>query len=98
MTQLTPANFQSYDPANAGSIQAGPLALFSVSLSSILPTQLNEGYAEVGTKAAGYDAFSSLSQVEADLLTDVEPVVIGPGGKLYLLDGHHTFTALADSV
>ena len=29
---------------------------------------------------------------------DVEPVVIGPNGQLYLLDGHHTFAALLDSV
>ena len=28
-------------------------------------------------------------------LTDIEPVVIGPGGQLYLTDGHHTFTALS---
>jgi len=96
MSQMT--DFQTYDPANAGTIEAGPLALFSVSVNSILPTQLNEGFVEVGNKAAGYDLFSSLSQVESNLLTDVEPVVIGPGGKLYLLDGHHTFTALEDSI
>jgi autotransporter-associated beta strand protein len=98
MTQLTTANFQAYDPANASTIEAGPLALYSVSVDSILPTQLNEGYAEIDAKAAAYDLFSSLAQVEADLLGDVEPVVIGPGGQLYLLDGHHTFTALIDSV
>jgi autotransporter-associated beta strand protein len=98
MSQLTSANFQAYDPANASTIEAGPLALYSVSVDSILPTQQNEGYAEVDAKAAAYDLFSSLAQVEADLLGDVEPVVIGPGGQLYLLDGHHTFTALIDSV
>jgi autotransporter-associated beta strand protein len=98
MTQLTAANFTTYNPANASSIEAGPLALYSVSVDSILPTQLNEGFAEVDAKAAAYDRFSSLAQVETDLLGDVEPVVIGPGGQLYLLDGHHTFTALEDSV
>ena len=25
-------------------------------------------------------------------------MVIGPGGQLYLTDGHHTFTALEDSI
>src|ERR1700677_4147496 len=98
MSQLTAADFQTYNPANASTIEAGPLALYSVSVGSILPTQMNEGFAEVDAKAAGYDQFSTLSQVESDLLGDVEPVVIGPGGQLYLLDGHHTFTALEDSV
>lgn len=98
MSQLTAADFQSYNAANAGTIEAGPLALYSVSVSSILPTQLNEGFAEVDTKAAAYDRFTTISQVESDLLNDIEPVVIGPGGQLYLLDGHHTFTALTDSV
>jgi len=98
MTQLTAADFQTYNPANAGTIEAGPLALYSVNVDSILPTQLNQGFAEVDAKAAGYDLFSTEAQVESDLLGDVEPVVIGPGGQLYLLDGHHTFTALEDSI
>ena len=98
MADLTAADFQVYDPANASSIEAGPLALFTVSPNSILPTQQNEGFTEVDAKAAGYDQFTTLSEVENDLLGDVEPVVIGPGGQLYLLDGHHTFTALLDSV
>ncbi len=98
MGQLTAADFQTYNPANASTIEAGPLALYSVAVDSIMPTQMNEGFAEVDAKAAAYDRFTSLSQVESDLLGDIEPVVIGPGGQLYLLDGHHTFTALIDSV
>jgi len=98
MSQLTAADFQSYNAADASSIEAGPLALYSVNVNSILPTQLNEGFAEVDAKAAAYDRFTTISQVESDLLGDIEPVVIGPGGQLYLLDGHHTFTALSDSV
>jgi fibronectin-binding autotransporter adhesin len=98
MAELTAADFQPYNPANASSIAAGPLALYSVAPGSILPTQQNEGFTEVDAKAAGYDLDTTLSQVESDLLGDVEPVVIGPGGQLYLLDGHHTFTALLDSV
>ena len=59
---------------------------------------MNEGFTEVGAKAAGFDLITSVSALEADLVDEIEPVVIGPGGQLYLLDGHHTFTALLDSV
>src|SRR5580698_7302816 len=95
---LTTADFQAYNPADASTVEAGPLALYTVAVDSILPTQMNEGFAEVDAKAAGYDLFTNISQVETDLLGDTEPVVIGPNGQLYLLDGHHTFTALIDSV
>ena len=98
MAALTAADFEAYNPSDASSIEAGPQALYSVSVDSILPTQQNEGFTEVDAKAAGFDLYTSLSEVEADLLGDAEPVVIGPGGQLYLLDGHHTFTALLDSV
>jgi hypothetical protein len=97
MGVLTAADFLPYNPSEASSIAAGPLALYTVSVDSILPTQQNEGFAEVDAKAAAFDLFSSLPQVESDLVGDIEPVVIGPGGQLYLLDGHHTFTALLDS-
>ena len=95
---LTAADFQAYNPDDASTVEAGPLALYTVAVDSIMPTQMNEGFAEVDAKAAAYDLFSNLSQVESDLLGDTEPVVIGPGGQLYLLDGHHTFTALINSV
>src|SRR5580700_6151418 len=98
MASLTAADFTPYNTADAGSIEAGPLALFTVPVASIMPTQQNEGFTEVDAKAAGYDQFTTLAEVENDLLGDVEPVVIGPNGQLYLLDGHHTFTALLDSV
>lgn len=59
---------------------------------------MNEGLTEVDKKATGFDIIQpSQQETTASLLTDVEPVVIGPGGKLYLTDGHHTFTALEDS-
>jgi fibronectin-binding autotransporter adhesin len=93
---VDPADFQAYNAANASTIQPGPFALFTVPVDSLLPTQLNEGPAEVGKKTAGFD-LETPAQLQADLLTDIEPVVIGPGGKLYLTDGHHTFTALEDS-
>jgi autotransporter-associated beta strand protein len=100
MSQLTASDFQAYptDVTQDDAITAGPNALYAVSLGSILPTQVNEGSSEVGKKTAGFDLLTDQAELTANLLTDIEPVVIGPDGKLYLLDGHHTFTALAESV
>lgn len=95
--QLTAAAFQAYNPSSAASIQPGPFALYTVGVNTLHPTQLNEGLTEVGKKAAGFDLLAP-SQLQANLLTAIEPVIIGPGGALYLTDGHHTFTALLDSV
>jgi fibronectin-binding autotransporter adhesin len=95
--QLPATAFQTYDPTAASSILPGPFSLFVVPVSSIAPTQMNEGFTEVGKKTAGFDLLAP-SQLQANLLTDIEPVVIGPGGKLYLTDGHHTFTALDNSI
>ena len=91
------AEFQPYNSANASTITPGPLALYTVPVDSLHPTQMDEGLAEVGKKAAGFDLLTP-AQLPANLLTDIEPVVIGPGGQLYLTDGHHTFTALLDSI
>ena len=91
-------NIPTYNPSEASTISAGPLAIYGVAVNSIAPTQMNEGFTEVGAKAAGFDLITSVSALEADLVDEIEPVVIGPGGQLYLLDGHHTFTALLDSV
>jgi hypothetical protein len=77
MAQLTAADFQPYNPST---IVAGPLALYSVLVDSIMQTHMNEDFAEVDTKAAGFNPFVSPSQVEADLLGDVEPIIIGPDG------------------
>jgi len=95
--QLVAADFTTYDASNASSIAAGPFSLYAVSLNSLLPTQMNEGYVEVSKKATGFDLIGSASALQANLLTAIEPVVIGPGGKLYLTDGHHTLTALSES-
>jgi hypothetical protein len=96
--QLQASAFQVYNPANASSIVAGPFALYTVPVDSLAPTQMNEGFTEVDKKATGFNILQpSQQETVASLLGDVEPVVIGPGGKLYLTDGHHTFTALEDS-
>src|ERR1700744_872269 len=51
--QLPASAFQVYNAANAASIVAGPFALYTVNANSLLPTQLNVGFAEVNHKAAG---------------------------------------------
>jgi fibronectin-binding autotransporter adhesin len=94
--QLPASAFQVYNPANASFIQAGPFALYAVPVDQLQPTQMNEGFSEVNTKTNGFNILAP-SQLQGNLLTDIEPVVIGPGGVLYLTDGHHTFTALEKS-
>ncbi len=107
--QLTTSAFTPYSVANASTIVAGPFALYTVNVNQILPTQFNVGFNEVDKKATGFNILttaagpvsltSALSAVDssASLLSSIEPVVIGPGGALYLTDGHHTFRALLDS-
>ena len=96
--QLPASVFQVYNPSTASTIQPGPFSLYIVPVDQLSPTQMNEGFAEVDKKATGFDILQpSQQETTASLLGDIEPVVIGPGGKLYLTDGHHTFTALEDS-
>ena len=97
-SQLSINAFQTYNATSAASIIAGPDALYEVSLNSILPTQMDEGLSEVNAKTAAFNLLTSPATLQADLLASIEPVVIGPGGKLYLTDGHHSFTALANSM
>ena len=56
MGQLPSSAFQAYDPNNASSVQPGPFALYSVSVDQILPTQMNEGFAEVDSKISGWNS------------------------------------------
>ncbi|MGO4686107.1 autotransporter domain-containing protein [Hyphomicrobium sp. 2TAF46] len=97
--QLPASAFQNYDASVAASIAAGPTALYTVRVNDILPTQANLGFAEIGKKVSAYDLLTP-SGLANDLLTggSIEPVVIGPGGKLYLTNGHHTFTSLQQSI
>lgn len=95
--QLPQSAFQTYNASNAGSITAGPFSLYTVPVASLHPTQMDEGLAEVSKKTAGTDLLSTTAALNTYLLGYIEPVVIGPGGVLYLTDGHHTFTALLDS-
>jgi hypothetical protein len=95
--QLPAAAFTPYNPANAGSVTPGLFSLYSVPVDSLVPTQINVGDAEVNAKTNAFNLLPSTSALTADLLGTVEPVVIGPDGKLYQTDGHHSFVALENS-
>jgi hypothetical protein len=36
--------------------------------------------------------------LQSNLLQTIEPVVVGPGGQLYQINGHHSFLALQNSI
>ena len=95
--QLPASAFQIYNPSQAGSIQAGPFALLHGAGGSAAADpderRLHRGRQE--DRRLRHPR--AVAAVNAICLTDIEPVVIGPGGLLYLTDGHHTFTALQDS-
>jgi len=95
--QLPVSAFQTYNAADASSIVPGTFALFEVPVSQIQPGQLNVGFAEIGNKQSAWNLLTA-AQLQAALLNDIEPVVIGPGGVLYLENGHHTFTSLENSI
>jgi hypothetical protein len=64
--QLQASAFQTYHPTQASSIVPGAFALFVVPVSGILPTQINEGLAEVGKKTASFDGTVAIAEQPAD--------------------------------
>src|SRR5580704_6951008 len=86
--QLTGSDFQSYNPASASSITPGLFSLYSLPVDSLIPTQINVGNAETTAKANSFDLIPNTAALTADLLGEIEPVVIGPNGQLYQTDGH----------
>lgn len=88
MGQLTACDFQSYrgNTIQDEAIEPDPLALFTVSASDVTASYLNVERGEADNKASGVDLLATLSEVGASRLEDVEPVIIGPGRNLYLLN------------
>lgn len=70
---------------------SGPI--FAVRISALHPTQMNIGKVEAESKA---DQLKSMSDKERDAYLRVHPVpvVIGPSGRLYLVDHHHLCDAM----
>jgi autotransporter-associated beta strand protein len=95
--QVPADEFTAYNPANASSITPGISALYSIPVDSLSPTQFNAGYSEIGDKTNAWNLVPS-SRLQSTLLESVEPVVIGPGGQLYQINGHHTFDSLEQSI
>ncbi len=96
--QFSASAFTPYNPANASSIVPGLTALYSIPVDSLIPTQINVGDAETFSKANGFNLDPNAAALNADLMGEVEPVVIGPNGQLYQTDGHHTFVGLEQSI
>ncbi len=97
--QSLPASaFLSYDPNMAPSIVPGLFSLYSVPVDSLSPTQINVGNAEVGKKQADWNLIPDQATLQSNLLQTIEPVVVGPGGQLYQINGHHSFLSLQNSI
>ncbi|HEY1932228.1 MAG TPA: ParB-like protein [Acetobacteraceae bacterium] len=98
--QVPADEFTSYDSLTASQIQGiqpGIFSLYAIPVDQLSPTQFNVGFSEVAKKTADWNLVPS-SQLQTTLLESVEPVVIGPGGQLYQINGHHSFTSLQDSI
>jgi hypothetical protein len=58
------------------------------------PTQFTVGYLPVDKKMEKIEKYDRDGKLEKYLKKKVAPAIIGPNGKLYIIDRHHTFTAL----
>lgn len=67
--------------------------LCKIELDNLHPTQFSVGMYEVHEKA---DAFRKMTNddLKDDLNHNPEPIVIGPGGKMYIIDHHHLARSL----
>ena len=64
-------------------------------ITLIRPTQATVGFAEVAAKRRRYRAAWEAGR-HGEILERAFPVVVGPGGDLYALDGHHWMRALEE--
>ncbi len=64
-----------------------------IAIARLHPTQLSLGMAEVRRRAKAMDA---MSRVDLKALLKEKPIphVIGPGGRIYMIDHHHLCRAL----
>ncbi|NBX60075.1 MAG: chromosome partitioning protein ParB [Opitutaceae bacterium] len=71
-------------------------AAYTIAAAKLHPTQFAVGFREVAYKMKTIDA-KNAAELRAYLEDKDVPVVIGPGGRPYMTDGHHTIRALLDS-
>lgn len=69
---------------------------YSLPATKLHPTQFAVGFREVVFKAKSIDS-KNAAELRTYLQDKDVPVVIGPGGRPYMTDGHHTIRALLDS-
>jgi len=67
----------------------------SVQSSILRPTQFDVGLAEVMGNKVGFFVNQSLNDIVEYLNRKPIPVVLGPQGRMYQVDGHHTTYAMA---
>jgi len=89
----TPSVMDALDPHNYCSekLLRGTLKKGSLCLSRpeyLTPTQLFVGKLEADCTRRKLETMSDVD-LKADLMDNVVPVVMGPGGKLYIVDHHH---------
>lgn len=81
---------EAYAPFRAD-LPAG--AAYQLDATRLHPTQFSVGLREVVFKRAAIDKLTP-AKLAAYLQDKDVPVVIGPGGVPYMIDGHHTISAL----
>lgn len=74
---------------------AGAGSACEAAILDLRPTQFNLGLVEVSQRAEQLRLMSS-SELVQYMKEHVAPVVIGPGGSLYILDRHHEARALLE--
>jgi hypothetical protein len=68
-----------------------------IRINELAPTQPDVGKYEVKLKRSQYEKVSGKKAMEKLKLEKTAPVVIGPDGRYYLVDHHHTSLALLES-
>jgi hypothetical protein len=79
------------------SVQFEGKTLYVTNVSDLRPTQMAIGQFQVEKKKAALrKLLKDPKKLDAFLIRNPEPTVIGPGGKLYIIDHHHLGRALSE--
>ncbi len=67
--------------------------ILKIAVKDLRPTQANLGFKEVEKKAKKIAKKKASGELEQYLRLETVPVVLGPGDKKYMIDGHHFLAA-----
>jgi hypothetical protein len=93
--QTSPDPLASLDHAKPCELSTKADALCTAKIDDLHPTQISVGMIEVKAKEHKLGKMSK-QQLDKYLFENPEPAVVGPGGKLYIIDHHHLARALYD--